>query len=86
MSLQQGEAGIRSLVACRNAGFFVRYGRSPNTFAVFSAAPPAVGHVRAAAKYRADNDRASAARPALGMVEMSASSPYPVDLLTQLKA
>jgi hypothetical protein len=76
MSLQQGGEGIRSLIVIRNAGFFVRYRRSLNIFAVFSPARRTVGHARAAAKYRADGDHSGAARRALGMVEMSASSPF----------
>jgi hypothetical protein len=75
MWLQQGGVGIRSLVTLRNTGFFARYRRSPNTFRAFSAARRSAGRVRAAAKYRADDDRAGAARRTLGMVEMSASSP-----------
>jgi hypothetical protein len=75
MWLQQGGVGIRSLITRRNTGFFARYRRSANSFRAFSAARRPVGHVLAAAKYRADNDRAGAARRALGMAAMSASSP-----------
>src|SRR5438552_2100277 len=37
MSLQQGAAGVRCLIARPNTGFFARYRRSPNILGVFGA-------------------------------------------------
>jgi len=62
MSLQQAGAGIHSLITLRNAGFFARYRPLPSLFSGISGGVPAIGHVRAAAKYRAGGDQGPAWR------------------------
>src|SRR6266568_863290 len=56
MSLQQGAAGVRCLIARRKTGFFARYCQSPNILGGFGGRTGPAGRVRAAAECRADED------------------------------
>ena len=75
MSLQQAGAGIRSLFAIRNTGFFARYRRYQNIFGLFGGVRRPAGHVGAAAKYRADGVMAGEVLRVFRQPAMSVSSP-----------